>query len=392
MADEAPQKEDKSLPASQQRLAQAREKGQVVRSRDFSGAVVTFVGFALLMAAGPGQFNRAALWLADSLRNAANAGAWAEPQRAFINLSIQALLGNGLLLAAMLIAGIAGSLVIGGLVFSAVPFTPNFARLSPMQGLSKIWSVSGLLELFKSILKVLVLGGLAAYLCLDAREFWMKLVLQESQGAIAALVMRLTRDICWMAAGMGLIAAIDVPLQWWRHHQEMRMTRDEVKRESKENEGDPHVKGRIRQQQRAQARKRMMQAVPSADVIVTNPTHFSVAIRYREDEMTAPQVVAKGSDELAFRIRERAAEHHITIIESPALARALYWHAEVDQSIPPPLFNAVARVLAYLYCLNQAQGAAAQAAAAAGLQDLPVPPGWDAVDRVGAKQALLSTN
>ena len=204
-----------------------------------------------------------------------------------------------------------------------------------------------------SMLKTMVVGGLAGWGMWTRKDEVLGLVTKPLSLALAD-TMHLIVVCCTMAiAGLFLVAALDVPYQLWTHAKKLRMTKEEVKREHKESDGDPHVKGRIRQQQRAAARRRMMSAIPTADVIVTNPTHFAVALKYADGQMRAPKVVAKGVDLVAARIRELARENNIPMLEAPPLARALYHNVEINREIPGALYGAVAQVLAWVYQLRR---------------------------------------
>jgi flagellar biosynthetic protein FlhB len=215
--------------------------------------------------------------------------------------------------------------------------------------------VQGPVQLGMSLLKTIVVGGMAGWAIWSRKAEVLGLVTKPLDLALAE-AMHMIFVCCGMAiAGLFVIAALDVPYQMWSHAKKLRMSKEEVKREHKENDGDPHVKGRIRQQQRAAARRRMMQAIPTADVIVTNPTHFAVALKYTDGQMRAPKVVAKGVDLVAARIRELGREHNVPLLEAPPLARALYHNVEINREIPGALYGAVAQVLAWVYQLRRFQ-------------------------------------
>ncbi|MDX3904121.1 MAG: flagellar biosynthesis protein FlhB [Pigmentiphaga sp.] len=367
------------MAPSQRRLEQAREEGRVARSRDLSGAVATFACVAALIVAGAGISERAMGWMATAFASAAGTAATTRDD-AMLLKSLNEALGDALLavspvLAAGMVAGILGSVGLGGLVLSGKALGPDFTRLSPLKGFGRMFSLAGLAELGKALLKVLVLGGVAGLLVWHGIEGWLSLVLPAPSQALAALGGILSDYALVLAGALFVIAAADVPLQWWNHHKNLRMTFEEAKQENKETEGDPHVKGRIRQLQRDRARSRMMQAVPTADVVVTNPSHYAVALKYDDARMSAPRVVAKGADMVAARIRELAGQHGVTVLESPKLARALYRHAEVDQEVPVALYRAVAQVLAYVYQVrDHVAGPPPE------LKPIEVPAGWDPLD------------
>jgi len=253
----------------------------------------------------------------------------------------------------LILAVFAGPFAIGGWLFApkALRFDPN--RLDPLQGLGRIFSINGLAELTKAIAKTLVVGAVAVWVIRREQEPMFALMAQPLTVGIAAVGELVLFSTLLIVAGMALIAAADVPFQLWQYHRQLRMTKEEARQEAKELEGDPQIKARVRQQQREIARRRMMQEVPKADVIVTNPTHFSVALKYESERMRAPKVVAKGRGELALRIREIGAANEVPTVEAPALARALYRHTEIGDEVPTALYTAVAEVMAYIYQLNQ---------------------------------------
>jgi flagellar biosynthetic protein FlhB len=229
----------------------------------------------------------------------------------------------------------------------------KFDRLDPIAGIGRIFSINGPIQLGMSIAKTLVVGVIGSLAVWHRKDEILALPSEPMMSAISHSFSIIAVCCATTVAGMFLIAAIDVPYQLWQFHKKLRMTKEEVKREHRENEGDPHVKGRIRQQQRAMARRRMMAAVPKADVVVTNPTHFAVALQYADGTMRAPKVVAKGVNLVAARIREIAEEHNVPLLEAPPLARALYHNVELNQEIPGALYNAVAEVLAWVYQLRR---------------------------------------
>ena len=216
-----------------------------------------------------------------------------------------------------------------------------------------MFSLHSLVELCKALLKAALIGGTGAWTVWHHKEAVLSLIAAPLAGSAGHMGELVVMSFLAIAGTMVLIAGVDVPFKLWDHHRKLKMTKEEVRQENKETEGDPQVKGRIRAQQRDMARKRMMAEVPKADVIVTNPTHYSVALKYEDGKMRAPRVVAKGSHLLALKIREIAQQHHVPLLEAPPLARALYHHAELGDEIPQTLYNAVAEVLAYVYQLRR---------------------------------------
>lgn len=279
-----------------------------------------------------------------------------EPDRMLILLGQQGLGGFMAIapvLVAAFIAALAAPMLLNGWLFSVKPLQPDFSRLNPINGVSRIFSVAGLMELLKAVAKVLVVGGIAALVLWNSLDAVVSLTLEVPEHAISHAARLVGWTMILVVGGMVLVVAVDVPFQLWNHARRLRMSKDELKRESRETEGDPHVKARIRTLQREAARKRMFAEIPKADVVVTNPTHYAVALSYKENSMRAPRVVAKGQDIVAGRIRELAAEHRIPILEAPPLARALYRHTDLGDEIPETLYTAVAEVLAYVFQLRQ---------------------------------------
>ena len=338
------------------RRQQAAERGQVPRSPDLSAATVLLVTGAGLQLLG--HYTGAQLHALMRTSLALPREQALDESRAlaaFGNAALHALLACAPLLALTLAAAVAAPLALGGRRFSLQALSIDFSRLSPAAGFARMFSVRGAVELGKAFAKFLLLALVAA------------LVLKQQSGAILALGSEPTAvavahcaslsgfALLMLAATLGLIAAADVPWQLYQHTKQLRMTRHEVREELKESEGSPETKGRIRAIQRELARRRMMQEVPKADVVVVNPTHFAVALRYDEQRMRAPVVVAKGQDLIAARIREIAEEHRVPIFEAPPLARALHRYVEIGAEIPASLYVAVAQVLTYLGQLRSAR-------------------------------------
>jgi flagellar biosynthetic protein FlhB len=345
---------ERTEPASPRRLEQAREEGQVARSQELNTfALLATVGASIWMLGGQ---------LLSSLTGLMRSGLTLSASDGFQTGQMVYLLGQhgntgfmtiAPVLAAAFLAALVAPLLLNGWLFTLKPMFPNFSRLNPFSGISRMFSTHGLVELAKAIAKVIVVGGVAALVIwrgLDA-------LLSLSQETTAGGTVHAARLVGWTliltVGAMALIVAIDVPYQIWNHYHKLRMSRAELKREARESEGDPQIKARIRSLQRDAARKRMMSEVPKADVIITNPTHYSVALSYKENTMRAPRVVAKGQDLTAMRIRELAKEHGIPIVQAPPLARALYRHAELEDEIPEKLYMAVAEVLAYVFQLRR---------------------------------------
>lgn len=345
--------QERTEEATPRRLEKAREEGQVARSRELGAAFVVIAGIAVLMVMGEGL----TITLEDIFRDNFSLDARDAHDEAMMFAHLRlALLETIKTLAPffmfLLVAGIASSAVMGGVLFSGKALMPKFSRLNPLEGIKRMFSVKALVELVKSILKVSVLTGIALLVLNNAADDLFLMGNQAVVPAMAHAMDLLTWSTLYICAGLILIAAVDVPYQLWDYAQNLKMTMQQVKDEMKDIEGKPEVKGRIRQLQREMARRRMMQAVPEADVVITNPTHFAVALKYDTKGSGAPVLVAKGVDVLALKIREIANAHKVAVVEAPALARAVYFTTEVDQEIPQRLYVAVARVLAYVFQLR----------------------------------------
>lgn len=363
--------QERTETATPKRLEQAREKGQVARSRELNTMVMLVSGAAGLMFFGPALMQTLVQVMRASFQfSREQIFDPAAPGRSLIEALGQALGGMAPLFAVLLVAAVVSSVAVGGLNFSTQALAPNLGRLNPVQGLKRLFHWRGAAELAKSVLKFGLIGAIAVWwLWTHVGEF-----MALGEESLESGAMHAASLIAWSFLVMGaatiLIAAVDVPLQLWSHARELRMTRQEVKDEMKEIEGRPEVRARVRRKQRELASRRMMQEVPKADVIVTNPTHFAVALRYDPERMRAPKVVAKGADLMALAIRRLGEAHRVPVFEAPPLARALYWNAGLDQEIPTELYLAVAQVLAYVFQLRHPQPGAA---APVRPTDLPVP-------------------
>ena len=347
---------ERTQPASPRRLEQAREDGEVARSQELNT-------FALLAVAGMSVWilgGEILSGLIGLMRSALTLTA----DDVFQTGQMLRLLGEhggtgfgaiAPVLAAAFLAALIAPLLLNGWLFTLKPLQPKFSRLNPLAGMGRMFSLHGLVELAKAVAKVLVVGGMAALVIWNSLDA----VVSLSQESTLSASLHAARLVGWTLlltiGGMALIAAVDVPYQLWNHAKKLRMSPADLRREARESEGDPQIKARVRNLQREAARKRMMAEVPKADVIITNPTHYAVALSYRENSMRAPRVVAKGQDLTAQRIRELAGEHRVPIVEAPPLARALYRHAELGDEVPESLYTAVAEVLAYVFQLRRFQ-------------------------------------
>ncbi|MYM30580.1 flagellar type III secretion system protein FlhB [Duganella sp. CY15W] len=344
---------EKTEPASAKRLEQAREEGDVPRSRE----VATFT---VLMAAGAG------LWMTSDglirqLQTVLVSGLKLDQEQIFnadvlfhrIAVDVvQVLIACLPLGVAVMVVALASPMLVGGWLFSAKAFTPNFNKLNPISGISNMISTNALVELLKALLKTIVVGFVAWLVVLKYKDAVIGLSLEPLKLGIGHTLNMLAAAFMFIVGALGLIAAIDGPYQMWHYANKLKMTRQELIQESKESDGNPQIKGKIRQLQREMAKRRMMADVPTADVVVTNPTHYAVALKYNDNMRGAPKVVAKGTDEVAAKIREIAKEHKVAMLEAPALARALHKHTEIGDEIPEQLYAAVAEVLAYVFQLR----------------------------------------
>jgi flagellar biosynthetic protein FlhB len=343
---------ERTEPASGRRLEQAREQGQVPRSREVGAFLVLIVSAGVFWFLGSWMVHRVAAVMRRGLT--LDVPLTREPQLVlvrFADLSYEALLVLLPLFGALMLAVLASPWFLGSWNFSPKALQPDLKRLDPLKGLGRLVSWSGLLELLKAVAKAGLIAGVGMAVIWSERGDILALFSQPLESALASAGHLLAFSFLAVVAAMLIIVVIDVPFQLWEYHEKLKMTREEVRQEQKEMEGDPHVKGRIRSLQREAARRRMMGAVPTADVIVTNPTHFAVALSYKNG-MGAPRVVAKGRGAIALKIREIGAAHAVPLLEAPPLARALYRHVEIDQEIPATLYAAVAEVLAYVYQLS----------------------------------------
>jgi flagellar biosynthetic protein FlhB len=344
---------EKTEPASQKKIDDARKEGDVPRSRELAT-------FTVLMTSGIG------LWMFGSklvreLSAVLVSGLSLDREQIYnsdvlinrVTTDVGSILLACLPLAiAIMCVALASPLLIGGWLFSSKSFMPNFGKLDPIKGIGNMFSKNALVELFKAIGKTLVVGVVAWFVVMSEKEAVIGLAVEPLLAGSVHLGDLVATAFLYMVGGLGLIAAIDGPYQMWHYADKLKMTRQEMIQESKESDGNPEMKGRIRQMQREMSKRRMMADVPTADVVVTNPTHYAVALKYTDGQGGAPRVVAKGSDEVAAKIRELARENKVALLEAPALARALHKHTEIGDEIPEALYSAVAEVLAYVFQLR----------------------------------------
>jgi flagellar biosynthesis protein FlhB len=343
------------------RLEKAREEGDVPRSTELSAAAVLLVAGGGLHflggSVGATLFDIMQSGLSVSPAQATDPGLALSAAAAEL---LRALIVCAPILGLTLIAALVAPLALGGWNLSFAALAPNFSRLDPIAGFGRFFSARGAVELGKAFAKFLVVAVIAVAVLHEQMPRLLALGNAALPVGIAHAAELTSDALLAVSGGLALIAAVDVPWQLHQYSQKLSMSRDEIRQELKESEGAPEVRGRIRRAQRELARRRMMQEVPKADVVVVNPTHFAVALRYDEDRMRAPLVVAKGMDLIAARIREIATEHSVPIFEAPPLARALYASAEIGSEIPAALYVAVAQVLTYIYQLKAARTSGAR--------------------------------
>lgn len=344
---------EKTEEPSERRLEQAREKGQVPHSKELGTFLVLITASFVLWMMGEWFFKRFMLVISKALSpdlKTLTESAQLLPH--LFEMAAQAFLVFLPFVAILFVVALLPPFVLNAWVFSTQALTPDLKRLNPLSGLGRMFSVQSLMELTKAVLKACLVGGVAVFLIHKQIGELFFLLRLSIHSAIVNTAEMLSFTFLILSTTLLIVAAIDVPFQIWQHYSKLKMTKDEVKQETKEMMGDPQVKSRIRSLQMQMARKRMMASVPSADVIVTNPTHYAVALSYKTG-MNAPKVLAKGMGNVAQKIKELGDQAHVPRLESPLLARSLYKFADLDTEIPSALYAAVAQVLAYIYQLSE---------------------------------------
>jgi flagellar biosynthesis protein FlhB len=347
--------QDKNLPASARKIERSRAEGQLPRSRDLPHFAMMVAGGAVLAVGGPEIVDSLQQMLKEALRFdtqlLSRPGLMGE-RLGQLTLRFMTLL---LPISALLIfVALASNLAGGGWNWTMKPLTPKFTHMNPLTGLGRLFSGQGLGQALKAVALALVLAAVGAMVLKGRIAAYVGIMSVPLPAALAYAGHQLIGGLAMLAIALALFAVIDVPLQRQLYLRRLKMSREEAKQEMKEIEGNLDVKARIRARMREMAKRRMLAAVPNADLVVMNPTHYAVALKYEEGKMAAPKVLAKGADLLAMKIRDLAKESKVPVLQSPVLARALYAHAEVDREIPAALFAAVAQVLAYVYQLKAA--------------------------------------
>ena len=363
---------EKTEEASPRRLEKAREDGDVARSRELVTLVILGAGISGLWLTSGSlgttfggalhhglQFDRKSAFDASHMMNQAG------------SMVLEGLLAIAPFFGMMMLAALVGPIILGGWLFSTKAIAPNFGKLNPLAGIGRMFSTQSLAELTKALAKSLLVGVVAWWVISGHVGDMVALMGEPAHRALPHAIRLIVVDCAVIAATLVIVAMIDVPYQLWSHAKKLRMSREDLRQEHKESEGDPHVKANIRRMQQQIAKRRMMSEVPKADIVVTNPTHFAVALKYRDGDMRAPIVVAKGSDLVAQRIRELAKEHNVAVLEAPPLTRALFKHTRLGDEIPSGLYTAVAEVLAWVYQLKRWKDEGGDAPRTP--TDLPVP-------------------
>ena len=346
--------EDRTEAPSEKRLREARERGDSPRSRELANVAVLGCATLALKVTGPHIGGASRDWMRNALQF--EPGLIGQPDRLPAYAAKQLLslmLPVTPLLAAALVGCLLAPAAMGSLRFSGQALKTDLTRLSPMAGIKRMYGKESLVEFARSVLRLLLIGGIAALVIKGSLPRLMDLPSQSLEGAVSNGVDMVLGVFLAVVVSMGLLAALDVPYQRFAWRARLKMTKQELRDEAKESDGNPEVKARMRHAAREMANRRMMEAVPTADVIVTNPTHYAVALKYEAGAMRAPKVVAKGVDEMALRIRELGSQNKVALVEAPPLARALYRQCKVDEEIPVKLYAAVAQVLTYIFQLKK---------------------------------------
>lgn len=350
--------ENKTEEPTGRRLSKAREEGSIARSRELPSAVMLMTGSLFIFWGGTIAISMMERLVSVGLRIDPLVGR--DPQRLLTGawvlvkpaLEFVILFGGGIA-----VIGTASALMVGGLMFSWQPVMPDLARLDPIRGFAKLWSRDSLVEIVKSIVKLLGVAAVAYWWLRGSTRNFADLARASWPGGFWQAGSLLGHLFLLASISLAVVVLLEVPYRLWSHRQDLRMSRQELRDEAREVEGNPQTKRRLKQLRRKVARARMMTQVPKADVVLTNPTHVSVALQYQQGSMRAPRMVAKGVGLVALRIREVAAEHQVPIVEAPPLARSLHRYVEIEEEVPVALYRAVAEVLAFVYRLRAARAA-----------------------------------
>jgi flagellar biosynthetic protein FlhB len=373
MADQKPEAQERTEQATPKRLQEARERGEVARSRELATVAVLLTAAGGLTILGPKVLADLLELMRQNLAPSPTVFQAELPLFEHLRTTFLDAIGSLIpFLAVVGIAAVLGSMALGGWIFSPQLLSVRWNKLDPIKGFKRLFAWRGLMELMKALAKFILVTGVAVLLLwqISDRALTLNAVpLRTGLGEAAALLMWSFLALC---ATLAVIAAADIPFQIWNHARQLRMSRQEIKDEFKETEGKPEIKARIRELQRAVAKRRMMEAVPKADVVITNPKHYAVALCYAPDKANAPRVIAKGPDLLALRIQAVARNAGVPVVRSPVLARAVFFSTKLDQEIPAGLYSAVAQIFAYVYSVRQRRPAQ-RGAVPPPPDDLPIP-------------------
>ncbi|OTQ70691.1 flagellar biosynthesis protein FlhB [Gilliamella apis] len=344
---------EKSEQPTDSKLKKAKEKGQIPRSRELTSLIILLVGIMLFWIMGTHFVSKLKAIIQQAMLVAHRTDDDKQIIFNLINLLTAGFWAILPIFVGLVIVAIIAPLSVGGLLFSLQSIKPNLGKLNPISGFKRLFSLRIFSELFKSILKVVLIAFAAALFLIHQFPNMLALPSMYLNNALSQVMQLLIYASLLIVLALIPMVGFDIFYQIWSNLKKLKMSKQEVKDEFKEQEGNPQIKGRIRQMQQAMARRRMMKDVPKANVIVTNPTHYAVALQYDEKTMSAPKILAKGTDNIASRIKQIAQEHQIPQLEAPPLARALYRHGEIGKSIPAELYAAVAQILAWVYQLKR---------------------------------------
>ena len=372
MAESPDSGQERTEEPTAKRLKESREKGQVPRSKELSTLAVVMVTALGMLMLGPEMVRKLMNLMVYNFslerENLYSTDSMGLHLLASVELGLDVL---GPLFAMVFVAALVAPVLLGGWLFSGKLLAPKFERMDPLAGIKRMFSVKALVELLKALAKFLVVLAVSLVVLRLRQNDLLALGSEPIPNALEHSAWILGMSLLMLSGSLILIAAVDVPFQMWDNKNKLKMTKQEIRDEYKDSEGKPEVKSRIRQMQREMAERRMMNNIPQADVVITNPTHYAVALKYDPLRSGAPVVVAKGADFIAQKIREVASEHDVVVLESPPLARAVFYSTELDQQIPAGLYLAVAQVLAYVFQLRQYR--AGQGKRPGKMPDLPIP-------------------
>jgi flagellar biosynthesis protein FlhB len=346
---------DKSEHPTESKLKKAKEKGQIPRSRELTSLIILLIGIMLFWLIGSNFVAKLKAIVQQAMSVAHRTDDDKQIIFNFVDLLTAGFWAIVPIFLGLVVIAIIAPLGVGGLLFSLQSIKPNFGKLNPISGFKRLFSVRIFSELFKSVLKVVLIAFAAGVFLINHFPNMLSLLNMHLNNALANVMQLLI--YCSLLTVLALIPMVgfDIFYQIWSNFKKLKMSKQEIKDEFKEQEGNPQIKGRIRQMQQAMARRRMMKDVPKANVVVTNPTHYAIALQYDEKTMSAPVLLAKGTDNIAIKIKEIAKAHNIPQLEAPPLARALYRHGEIGKTIPTELYAAVAQILAWVYQLKRWQ-------------------------------------